>query len=535
MNEASAAIHNVTPITLLVCALGGEGGGVLAEWLVEAATHAGYAAQSTSIPGVAQRTGATTYYIEVFPEPVSTLGGRAPVFGLSPVAGALDALVSSELLETTRQVGFGMVSKDRTLVMSARDRTLTTLEKMAPADGRFSNEQLIDLVQRHSRIAHLLDMQGLAQRAGTVVSAVMLGAIAGSGLLPLRRDAFEAAIAASGKGVEASLRGFAAALDAIAAASGQVQAARAVLASLADEPAPRRDPDEWPATIQPFAALGLQRTREYQGHHYAELYRRRLARIVAVEREVDPNGVHEGATGRETARFLALWMTFDDLVHVAHLKSRAQRWTRVLGEVKATSGDIVYVYDHFKPGVPEFSGLLPPALARRLVAWDKRRQAQGKDPLAFPLKLAAHGVGGLFLLRALAWLRWLRPYGARYREEQTLIEGWLGRVEQGLRADWALGHEIALCGRLIKGYGATLERGKSNLAHILEHLATGDGSAAERARAIALARTAALADDAGKALDRQLVELGAPARPAKPQTIVWARPRARNTGSEAKV
>ncbi|HUL63634.1 MAG TPA: indolepyruvate oxidoreductase subunit beta family protein [Burkholderiaceae bacterium] len=535
MGAATGAIHTVNPITLLVCALGGEGGGVLAEWLVEAATRAGYAAQSTSIPGVAQRTGATTYYIEVFPELASRLGGRSPIFGLSPVPGALDALISSELLETTRQVGFGMVSKDRTLVISARDRTLTTTEKMAPADGRFSNAHLIDLVQRHSRVAHLLDMQGLAQRAGTVVSAVMLGAIAGSGLLPVRRDAFEAAIAASGKGVEASLRGFAAAFDAITAASGQVQAARALVASLADKPAPRRDPDEWPATIQPFAALGLERTRDYQGHDYGKLYRRRLARIVAVEREVDPNGVHEGATARETARFLALWMTFDDLVHVAHLKSHARRWERVRSEAKATPGDIVYVYDHFKPGVPELSGLLPAPLARRLLAWDKRRQAQGRAPLAFPLKLAAHGVRGLFLLRMLAWLRWLRPYGARYREEQALIEGWLSRIEQGLRADWALGHEIALCGRLIKGYGATLERGKSNLAHILEHLAAGDGSAAERARAIALARTAALADDAGKALDRQLVELGAPARPVKPQTIVWARRRTQNTGTAAKV
>ena len=92
------------PITLLICALGGEGGGVLAEWLVDTATLAGYAAQSTSIPGVAQRTGATTYYLEVFPQPQAALGGRRPVFSLNPVPGALDALVSSELLETARQV-----------------------------------------------------------------------------------------------------------------------------------------------------------------------------------------------------------------------------------------------------------------------------------------------------------------------------------------------------------------------------------------------------------------------------------------------
>jgi indolepyruvate ferredoxin oxidoreductase beta subunit len=138
------------------------------------------------------------------------------------------------------------------------------------------------------------------------------------------------------------------------------------------------------------------------------------------------------------------------------------------------------------------------------------------------------------MLRFLASLRWLRPYGARYREEQALIDSWLERIEQGLRADWALGHEIALCGRLIKGYGATLERGKLNLSHVLDHLANATSPPVQRARAIALARSAALADDAGKELDRQLIELGAPARPVKPQTIVWAKSRVRGTEKEAK-
>ena len=56
------------PICILLGALGGQGGGVLADWLVEAAQHSGYPAQATSTPGVAQRTGATTYYFELFPE-----------------------------------------------------------------------------------------------------------------------------------------------------------------------------------------------------------------------------------------------------------------------------------------------------------------------------------------------------------------------------------------------------------------------------------------------------------------------------------
>src|SRR5262245_33525213 len=55
-----------TLFSLLIPAVGGQGGGVLAEWIVEAALHEGHLAHATSIPGVAQRTGSTTYYVEVF-------------------------------------------------------------------------------------------------------------------------------------------------------------------------------------------------------------------------------------------------------------------------------------------------------------------------------------------------------------------------------------------------------------------------------------------------------------------------------------
>ena len=346
---------NTQPITLLVCALGGEGGGVLAEWLVEAAAHAGYLAQSTSIPGVAQRTGATTYYIEVFPEPEAQLGGRTPVFGLSPVAGALDALVSSELLETARQTALGMVSKDRTRVIASHDRTLTTLEKMQPTDGRVSSGDLQNLIRGQSRSALFFDMQAVAQRAGTVASAVMLGAIAGARLFPLPREAFEAAIKASGKGVEASLRGFAAAFE--LGASDEESPQGAIPAAATAERGKQRE--AWTATVEEFASLGEQRLAGYQDRAYADLYRKRLERILRAERAADPKGVHERAAARETARFLALWMAFDDIVHVAHLKSRAARWERVRKDVKASPEEIVHVYDHFKPGVPEFAALLP--------------------------------------------------------------------------------------------------------------------------------------------------------------------------------
>ncbi|MEZ0307916.1 MAG: indolepyruvate oxidoreductase subunit beta family protein [Ramlibacter sp.] len=511
------------PITLLICALGGEGGGVLTEWIVQAAHQAGYAVQSTSIPGVAQRTGATTYYVEVFPLPLSELGGRRPVFSLNPVPGALDAMVSSELLETARQIGNGMASPDRTLVITSSARTLTTQERMQLGDGRADSDSLAQVVRQFSRERHVLDMGALAREAGTVVSAVMLGAIAGSGLFPMSREDYENVVrAGGGRSAEASLRGFSLAFDRVCRAG--LDAASMVAPhedGLRVEPAMTAFP-AFPNEVQDMLALGHARMQEYQGPDYAALYLQRLQHVLAAEREADPQRANAFATTREMARWLALWMAFDDIVRVADLKSRASRWHRVKGEVKAGDDDLLKVYDHFKPGAPEFAALLPQALADRVLRWDRQRVLKGKSPWALPLKVGTHSVMGMLSLRLLAGLKWVRVRGSRYAMEQGMIDKWLAGVVAGTRRDWQLGHEIALCGRLIKGYGATNERGKENLLHVLDHLAHGK-DARQSAQAVAAAREAALADDAGKAFDTALVQHGAPARPVKAHPLRFVR------------
>ena len=531
-------MNRTQPITLLVCALGGEGGGVLTEWLVDTARHAGYAAQSTSIPGVAQRTGATTYYIEVFPVPLAQLGGRRPVFSLSPVPGALDAIVSSELLETTRQIGNGMSAPLRTLVISSSARTFTTAERMQPGDGRTDAQQLLDVVKTFSREHHVFDMNAIAREAGTVVSAVMLGAIAGSGLFPFPRHAYERVVRGGdtsapeklGRMAAASLRGFAAAFDAVSAPRAQAAFVSSVMAGDTHDapPPPRALPDElarrFPPAVHDMLALGHARVLDYQDADYAALYAGRLGKVLDAERAADPAGAQGFGITREAARWLALWMAFDDIVRVAALKGRASRAQRVRQEVRATDEDIVKVYDHFKPGAAEFAALLPPALSRRVTAWDRGRQARGREPWALPLKVGSHSVLGMASLRLLSSLKWLRRRGNRFAEEQALIERWLAAVETGTREGWALGRELALCGRLIKGYGSTNERGKHNLLHVIDELA---GRAAlpapARAEAIAAAREAALADEGGKALDAALVRHGAAPRPVQAQPVRWMK------------
>ncbi len=529
---SATANNKQQPISLLICALGGEGGGVLAEWLVRTATVCGYAAQSTSIPGVAQRTGATTYYLEIFPVPLSELGGRQPVFSLYPVPGALDILVSSELLETVRQISNGVVSPERTRVLTSTSRTLTTLEKMQLADGRTSDEELIEIIGKYSRSHRAFDMSAVAREANTVVSAVLMGAIAGSELLPFPREAFEATIRQSGRGVDASLKGFTRAFELVEKASVEPAASQTPTDTstvpLAGADVPQAVSALFPQPLHDIVILGHARMVEYQDGAYAELYLDRLTRVLAAEKVAKGSRENSFAVTREVARYLALWMAFDDIVRVADLKSRANRFTRIRSEVKAEPNELLRVYDFFKPGVPELAGLLPESIAQFFLERNKRRRDAGKSPLALPVKVAAHSVLGFITLRMLARLRWLRKRSQRYKQEQRMIERWLNGVTGGLESDWQLGLEIAKCARLIKGYGSTNERGKENLLHVLDHLLLINfESASARTAAIAAAREAALADESGKRLDQTLQKFGAPPRPVKVQPIKWVEKSSR--------
>jgi len=196
------------PITILIAALGGEGGGVMADWLMEAATASDLPAQATSIPGVAQRTGATTYYLEIYPMRRADLGGREPVMSLTPSPGNVDVMVASELIEAGRAMTNGFVSPERTTLIASTHRIYATVEKMQMADGRFEDDKVLEAGKQLAKRAVMFDMRKLAQESGTVINAVLFGAMAGSGVLPLRREACEAAIKKGGRGAEASLRGF---------------------------------------------------------------------------------------------------------------------------------------------------------------------------------------------------------------------------------------------------------------------------------------------------------------------------------------
>ena len=485
------------PLTLLIAALGGEGGGLLADWVVEAASREGVLVQSTSIPGVAQRTGATTYYLEMMrPRPGEA---REPVFGLYPAPGCVDIMAASELIEAGRAMENGFVTPDRTTLIASTHRVFAMAEKTAPGSGAFDADRVIAAARQLAGRALLGDFAAVARRKGLALNALLLGLIAGSGLCPVSAEAFRTAIRTRGVAVDNNLAGFEAGLG--LAAHQEISEEDVELIAAAGT----AGPDGLPEEVAPIAAEGVRRLCEYQDRAYGDLYLERVKRILELERA---HGGTTFAATRATARYLALWMAYEDVIRVADLKSRATRYARVREETGAKGSEPVRVTEFLKPGLDELATILPAGIGRRLTAWAERRGLS--DRLHVALKVRSDTISGYLRLRLVASLRVLRRRGLRYQQEQAMIERWLDAVTRAVRIDSDFGAEVAEAGRVIKGYSDTRRRAFAKMITLLDEVvvpalagAVAPDDAAARLRA---ANRAALADEDGKAL-RELLSV----------------------------
>ncbi len=496
----------VRPITVLIAALGGEGGGVLTDWIVAAAASQNFPVQSTSIPGVAQRTGATTYHIELVPAARAASETSQPVLALAPGVGDVDLVVASELMEAGRAIAGGYVTPDRTTTIASTSRSYLVIEKMAMGDGRYDQQRLLQAVEKNSQKALLLDLEAIARSSGAMINAVMLGTIAGAGALPIPAEAFEAAIRADGKAVDANLRGFRAGFEAARNGarlrSDPLKRHHAPAPSLADL---ERQIERMPAPAQAFMIEGVRRLAAYQDLAYARLYLDRLAPI----RDADAKAAADGQLLAETARHLAVRMSYEDVIRVAQAKIDPARFARIVTQMGVKPDQPFTVTEFLKPGVEEFCSILPPWLAKRVLALAERHPALGRAHWGMEINTAS--VFGFLRFAMLAKLRGFRPKTFRFQEEQRAIEAWLRLIAEAAPLSAELAIEIAECARLIKGYGDTHKRGTDNYRLIERELMrpalAGRFVPRQAADAIANARTAALLDPEGEALAKCLSDI----------------------------
>lgn len=485
----------IETVSILIAALGGEGGGTLANWVAQAIRRAGYLCQSTSIPGVAQRTGATTYYIEYCPIPLSELGDRRVVFALTPVPGRVDVFIGSELIEAARAVQNGYVSADRTTLIASAHRTYATIEKMAMADGRFDAARALKAVHDLPRRAIVFDMERATEQAGTVISAVLLGALAGSGALGIDPRHFEEAIKAGQKGVEGSLRGYRLGLE--QAQAGLTEPEPAAVAAAA--PAAPIALDTFPVETRFVIESGYRRTLDFQDRNHAEAFLAAAREFCELDRRC--GGADRGwRLTIEAARYLALRMTYEDVIRVADLKTRPERFATVRTETRAAAHEPVQITEFLKPGPEELCALLPPRLAERFLAALRKRGLEQRFHLG--LHLRSSTISGYLLLRLLGRMRLLRRRSWRFAQEAAITRRWRDAVSAAAELDYEFALEVAECADLIKGYGSTYRRGLRNFELIFAQLVEPAlrAGAADTA-ALREARCAALADPEGEALE----------------------------------
>ena len=485
-------------ITIAIMALGGQGGGVLADWIIAMATRENYIAQGTSVPGVAQRTGATIYYIELFPKTA-----HPPILALSPMPGDVDIVIAAELMEAGRAILRGFVDQDRTTLIASTHRIYAISEKSAMGDGIANRDYVLDAARTRARKFMGFDMEFAADQAGSMISPVLFGALAASGALPFGRESFEAAIRDSAIAVGANLKGFAAGF-----AGESDKAAAATSPSLPPPPRTRtgdklqaRIEAELPERAWALAIEGVRRLLDYQDAMYAELYLDRLGAVAALD-TADMDRV----LTRETARHLALWMSYEDTIRVADLKTRRSRIARVHAEVRALPDQVVHVTEFMHPRLQEICETMP--------AWAGRHVLRSKAISALLSPLFRQGrhvtstrLGWFLILYFIAGLRPWRRGTLRYRQEQARIDAWLALACDAAKTDAGAALELVQSQGLIKGYGETFARGLKNF-DVLLSVYRRSRNRPDCAAILRGLREAALKDEEGHALSAALTQFG---------------------------
>ena len=478
-------------IKVAILAVGGQGGGVLSGWVAKLAEANGFRAQVTSVAGVAQRTGATIYYVEMAPA-----GDQDPVFALSPTPGDVDILIAAEIMEAGRAAQRGFLTPDRTTLIASTHRILAVTEKQVPGDGRGDASAVTAEMASYAKRVVAFDMDQVARSSGSFISASLFGGLARSGALPFAPAAFRAVLEGSNKGAAASLRAGEAALTHAASTAGPAKTDRPSVRG------PEPDLEKWrallaradtmPGHAKAVLHAGLEKVVDYQDLAYGTEYLDRLAPFLGHASDLD----------RNAAKYIANAMCYDDLPRVADLKTRASRQARLRKEQEIPDDGLVRVTEYFHPRAEEICATLPRRLGAAVAArpWAMRalRMLFRKGR-----RVRTDGIFGFVTLWCVAGLRPYRRRQLRHATEAAHVDALSERARAIQPPRPAQAAEIFGCQRLIKGYSDTHARGHSRFDQVMAGLPLFEDrdDAADWLRRL---REAALADHTGDQLSGAL-------------------------------
>jgi indolepyruvate ferredoxin oxidoreductase beta subunit len=396
-------------------------------------------------------------------------------------------------------------------------------------DGRVDSQEIIKSAQASAKRFIAADFAKVAEESGSVISAALFGAIAGSGSLPFSKEEFVAAIERGGVGVKTSVAAFDKSYEIAKQAVADLEKPKAAGVSIQigkrpvepgeisaeEELAMIKEPAsvvgsklksqaaqvkaDFPEPARVMAINGVKRTADYQSIAYADRYLARLSKIREVEAKFG-NGTAQLLN--ETARYTALWMTYEDTIRVADLKTRRSRFERVSTEARIGSEQIMEVREYLHPMSEEIADTLPTPIGKWILRTKPVTKTIEKIS-ADGIILNTASIGGYILLYFVARLKPIRPRSLRFNLEQERIDTWLSKIESLAPINYALACEIAECANVIKGYGDTHRNGWRNFTAIMAEVdkVSKNPDAAARIKEL---RLAALADEDGTKLRNYL-------------------------------
>jgi len=472
-------------IKILLPAVGGQGGGVLTEWLFQAFLLEGYEVQGISLPGLSQRGGSTVYYLEVCAD--KTENGNI-LFSQHPVPGDVDVIVAQEFLELGRIIEQGY-SSEKTTIISSTHRIFSTLEKLPVGSGVYSERNLQDLANEFSLkfigmdVLDIVKNNSMDERS---INAVLLGAVASSGCLPLEKKSYIEAIGKVGVAVENNIKAFEIGYsnnNIGCTAENPVENNRYFDGSLletyrvGDEEIKKLQvllkPREGvvPEHLKCYLHEAVLRLTDYQSEWYAEKYMNALDRIIKIDSE---NTTYDFRLTGIVLKNLALLMSYEDGIRVAELKTRWSRFRRIKKEMNIDDSQVFNVVDYLKPDSGEIYGLMPDIIVSPVLSLLQtglfRKLFGRKEPLTFEQTPTTSSIGGFLSLWLLTRLKFIRPYSYRYKKEHSIIERYIDSVEFYAKKDYEVGCIVARAGSVIKGYGRVRRRTMDTFSRFIDNV-----------------------------------------------------------------
>lgn len=479
--------NNSSLIKILIPAVGGQGGGVLTEWLFQAFLQEEYEVQGVGLPGLSQRAGSTIYYLEAYP----AMGNEnnSIIFSQYPVPGDIDIILSQEFLELGRVLEMGYGS-DKTTIVSSTHRIYSTLEKMPVSSGIYSDNNLRKIAYEFSSNfigINTLELAKQNELDELAINAILLGALGASGSLPIQESTYLKSIAKVGISIENNIKAFQIGWEYVRlikdADSKSVnqnntenfviertqslnEATRDIYLKLISETG-----SKYPERLGEIFAEALYRLIDYQGIWYAREYLNKLDRVFQIDSKFQDTSYK---LTELFAKNLALWMSYEDGIRVSQLKIDPGRFERIKQEMQLKENQVFRVIDYIKPDAEEIYGLLPnifvsPILRLLNKSFVYRFFPQNKK-LTFGQTPVTTSFTGNLRLWILSKLRFLRPYSYRYHLEHSLINKYQNSIEKYSQINYDLACLIAQSGNIIKGYGDIRRRTMKTFIRYLDNI-----------------------------------------------------------------